>query len=327
MTRTRIARTVGICALAAIAIGFPILNLAAYNQAYAMMHFSGAGTRTPRPEALSFGQKVKVLFTGIRVPRPKAGRRPSDLGLPFEEHTIRCANGIRLSAWYIPATEPETLVVLFHGYGAEKSGLLTEANLLHQSGWPVLLVDFRGAGDSSGSVTTAGFLEADDVAEVLAYARTRLPHHRAILFGQSMGAVAILRAIDCRGVRPDGIILEAVFDTMLNTVKNRFHAMRVPSFPSAELLVFWGGRQVGFDGFSHRPVDYARSVKCPVLFMEGADDPKATPAEARRVFDAIPGPKEWMEFASVGHESYAARYPAEWQAAVREFITRKGDGK
>jgi hypothetical protein len=70
------------------------------------------------------------------------------------------------------------------------------------------------------------------------------------------------------------VILEAVFDTMLNTVRHRFHAMGIPAFPSAQLLVFWGGRQWGFDGFAHNPVQYAASLNCPSLFMHGANDPK-----------------------------------------------------
>jgi hypothetical protein len=51
--------------------------------------------------------------------------------------------------------------------------------------------------------------------------------------------------------------------------------MNVPSFPAAQLLVFWGGVQAGFNGFSHRPAEYAKSVSCPVLFLHGEDDTSA----------------------------------------------------
>ena len=60
-----------------------------------------------------------------------------------------------------------------------------------------------------------------------------------------MGAVAILRAVQETGIKPDGVIVEAVFDTMLHAVRHRFEAMGVPAFPSAELLVFWGGVETG----------------------------------------------------------------------------------
>jgi len=137
-----------------------------------------------------------------------------------------------------------------------------------------------------------------------------------------MGAAAILRAMHEHTVTPDAIIVEAIFDTMLNTVRNRFAAMGLPSFPSAHLLVFWGGRQWGFDGFAHNPLDYAQSVACPALFMHGVDDPRATIAEGRSVFAAVSGPKQFREFEAVGHEAYASRNLDEWRTAVAEIIKR-----
>ena len=82
--------------------------------------------------------------------------------------------------------------------------------------------------------------------------------------------------------------------------------------------------QMGFDAFSHRPVDYARAVRCPALVMQGDQDPRARPEEARSVFEAIRGPKRWATFGDVGHESYASRYPGEWRAAVEPFIVECG---
>jgi hypothetical protein len=117
-------------------------------------------------------------------------------------------------------------------------------------------------------------------------------------------------------------MLEAVFDTLLNTVRHRFRAMEVPAFPSAELLVFWGGRQWGFDGFEHKPSAYAASVRCPVLLMHGARDPRVTLTEARRVFEAIPGTKEFVTFERSGHESYLSKNAEQWRSAVERFIRR-----
>lgn len=83
----------------------------------------------------------------------------------------------------------------------------------------------------------------DDVAGSMAYVRAISPHQPLILYGQSMGGAAIMRAIDVNDIQPDAIIIEAVFDKMLSTVQNRFSAMGLPSFPGAHLLVFWGGVQ------------------------------------------------------------------------------------
>jgi alpha-beta hydrolase superfamily lysophospholipase len=213
-------------------------------------------------------------------------------------------------------------VILFHGYSGEKSQMIPEAKALLEMGVSVLLVDFRGSGESSESYTTIGIDEAADVAAAVSYARAYLPQRKLVLYGQSMGAAAILRAVHSCGVKPDAVISEAVFDTLLNTVRHRFEAMGVPSFPNAQLLLFWGGRQARFNGFKHNPVDYATEVQCPILFLHGSDDPLAHADEGRRVFAAVHGPKWYKEFPRVGHDSGIVAYPMQWREAVNQFLHR-----
>jgi pimeloyl-ACP methyl ester carboxylesterase len=212
--------------------------------------------------------------------------------------------------------------MLFHGYSAEKSSLIEEAKTFLTLGASVLLVDFRGSGESSESYTTVGVQEADDVAAVARYAEDHFRHSRIIFFGQSMGAAAILRAVSHDGISPDAVILEAVFDTMFNTVRNRFSSMHVPSFPSAQLLVLWGGWQWRFDGFRHNPVDYATALQCPALFMHGSDDPRATLAEGRRVFDAVSSDKMFRTFQNTGHHSYVEVHRVAWTDAVENLMKK-----
>ncbi len=320
MKRHRVLRRwllwLGLLALA----GFVGLNVLAYNHAAVMTHFAAGGAKTQKSEKLSPWARLKVLMVGVNLPRPVSELPPSALSADGRALAIPVAGNVTLSAWYADRGPATPLVILFHGYGSEKTSLLGEAQALLDLGASVLLVDFRGSGGSSESYTTIGVREAEDVAAAVRYARGNTRHAGFILFGYSMGAAAILRAISARGVAPDAVILEAVFDSLLNTARNRFAAMRVPSFPGAELLVFWGGWQWGFNGFRHNPVDYARAVNCPALFMHGRDDPRARLAEARRVFDAVPGPKEFVEFERTGHESYLATHPDEWRAAVSGFL-------
>ncbi len=312
-------KTTAKAAVILVILGFVGLNWLAYNHARAMAVFTDTGQRTSKPEALAGFTKLKVLLTGVTIPRPQSDTPPAALDPACTVQTIQI-DDITLNAWYCNRGNQTPLVVLFHGYSAEKTALLGEARAFLELGASVLLVDFRGSGGSSEAYTTAGIHEAEDVAAVVAHGRHALDHPSLFLFGQSMGAVAILRAIDQQGVQPDGVILEAVFDTMLKTVYNRFEAMGVPAFPCAHLLVFWGGRQLGFNGFTHKPVNYARSLSCPTLFMHGTDDPRAKLADGKRVFDAAAGKKSFVEFPNVGHEAYVRKYPAEWKAAVVRLL-------
>lgn len=320
MTSTLQRAALGLALL--LLAGFAALNLLARRHAHAMMRYAPGGARTHKPEALSPLSKIRVLLSGVHLPRPVDERLPSALASDARALTFPVPGGITLSAWYAGQGADAPLAIFFHGYSAEKTRLLLEARALRAMGASVMLVDFRGSGGSSEDYTTLGMLEAEDVAAAVRLAQERLPHSALILYGQSMGSAAILRAIHAHGVSPDAVILESVFDTMLGTIRNRFHAMGIPPFPSAELLVFWGGRQFGFDGFAHDPVDYAAALDCPALFLHGADDPRATLAEGRRVFDAAPAPgKQFVVFDAVGHDSYAARHPRQWQAAIRSFLS------
>lgn len=303
-----------------LAIAFAGLNTLSYNHAHAMTNFTMSDSRTAKPETLSLWSKMKILFHGVNIPRPNSNRTISELGVKCEALKVNEPESITLDTWYCNRGANTTLTILFHGYAAEKTSTIEEAKSFLDLGSSVLLVDFRGSGHSSESYTTIGFREADDVAAVFNYANTQLPHKKIILFGKSMGAASILRAIHENHILPNGVILEAVFDSMLNTTRNRFHIMGIPSFPGAELLVFWGGKQWGFDGFKHNPVDYAASLKCPALFMHGTSDSRATLEEGQYVYNAAQGPKKFIMFDKIGHESYISNQPDKWRINVENFL-------
>ena len=299
--------------------GLLALNGMAWMHARAMTYFVDEGGRTAKPETLSFSQKVWTLLTGVNIPKPKNLSNPLDYGSQYETHLIREANNISLETWFVPNPTRRALVIMFHGYAACKSDLLVPAVQFRLMGYEVLLVDFHGSGGSSGKDTSIGFSEGKDVAQSLDYARSQWPNRRIILYGVSMGSAAILRAIAFEGVKADAVIIESPFDRLINTARNRFKVMGLPSFPAAELLVFWGGVQQGFNGFEHNPVDYARSVKCPVLMMYGESDSRVTLEQAKNVFDNLGGEKRFKLF-DVGHEVIAVARPEEWREQVGDFL-------
>ena len=283
-----------------------------------MTHFSTASERTVSAEKLTFWQRVEVLFEGASLPRPILDHTPWDYGLDFTSFKVPVDSQITLDVWDIPCSMPTGTVILFHGYGAAKSDLLLEAKVFRGMGYSCWLVDFRGSGSSTGNETSIGYYEADDVAAVCQEYRRRdtLPF---ILYGVSMGAASMLRAVAVEGVRPNCIIIEGVFDRMLTTVANRFRIMKLPAFPLANLLVFWGGIDQGFNAFHHNPVDYALHIPCPVLQMHGALDRRATLADAQAVYLNLHDPKKLVIFEQTGHESCLASDPVLWKESVLNF--------
>jgi len=304
----------------ALVVGFVGLNGLAYLHARAMLNFTAATERTPSPGSLSVMRKVQVLVSGVSVPRPENAGTPEDIGLPSETVSFGAADDVRIEGWWIAPPEPRGTVILFHGYGASRSSLLTEAKALYDLGYTAVPIDFRGGGGSDGNSTTLGYYEAQDVAAAVRYVRERDATRPLILYGQSMGGAAVLRSIAALDVQPDGIILDSTFDRMLNTVRNRFGMMGVPSRPAAELLVFWGGVQAGFSGFAHDPETYAESCNVPALLQYGALDRNATEADGRRIFDRLRGPKEFVTYDKVGHVSLVNADGAKWKTSVAKFL-------
>lgn len=300
--------------LVVVLVGF---NLVVRRHARAFLEFTDGGALTRRPEQLSTREKLDVLISGVRIPKPSNGYSPADVGLAYETVEIETPDGATLSVWVMPASAPKGTVVLFHGYSQSKDSLLTAAAQFQALGYSCHVVDFRGSGDSSESYTTIGVHEARDVAAVVAAIDSRDP---IVLYGVSMGAAAILRALAHEGVEADAAILDAPFDRMLTTVRNRFEIMNVPAFPSAQLLVFWGGRSFDFSGFAHDPVEYAALVTTPTLILHGSEDRFARPAEVTAVFDALGGPKEIATFEGVGHEQIAVVRSGQWRDQVTAFL-------
>jgi dipeptidyl aminopeptidase/acylaminoacyl peptidase len=306
--------------VAALTSALVSVNIIAFMQARAMTRFVDNGGRTARPEQLSLLERISVILSGVNIPRPRNLSTPAKYNLDFHAQRFASRDGSILEAWYVPGREDRPVILLFHGFAVSKSSLLTTARVFHELGYGTLLVDFYGSGGSSGSGTTIGVKESDDVAATVDYARRRWKDRKLVLYGISMGGAALLRAVAVDAVKPDAIIVEATFDTLLNTGKNRFRSMRLSGWPFAQLLLFWGSVQNRFNFFSHNPVDYARSVNCPALILHGEQDERVTVEEARTIASAMGTSARFVAFPGVPHMSIIDARREQWRREVEEFL-------
>ncbi len=298
-----------------------LANGIAFMHAYRFTHFSdnsetrSGETRTTVSADIPLSEKVAILLTGARNPRPQNTKFPA---LPYQTHTIM--GTVALEAWLINADQPQGTVVLFHGYASQKSDLLPVAEAFYALGYRTLLVDFPGSGGSEGNSTTVGYREAEDVRAVYAYARAQFPDERLILYGFSMGSAAIMRAASAYQIAPDALIVGCPFSTLHETVQNRFRMLGVPAIPLAALLTFWGGVQHGYWAFAHNPVEYARQIAIPTLLLYGEQDQRVTLSETEQVYEALAGPKQLEVFEHADHELYVCRAPQQWRRIVTSFL-------
>lgn len=295
---------------------FVIMNLVAFFHAYKFTHFDSSGVSKKRkPEQMSTSEKMKALVFGVSNPRPENKTVPS---VKYSTLKFNC-NG-EIESWYVPAQNSIGTVILFHGYGSSKSALIERSEIFNFHGYNTMLVDFMGSGGSSGNVTTIGSKEADQVKACFDVICAK-GEKKIILFGTSMGAVAIMKSINDHNIEPEGIVLECPFGTMYQAVCSRFKSMEAPTFPMASLLVFWGGIQHGFWAFGHNPEEYALNINCPVLMLHGARDKTISESEIQSIFNNIQGNKKLSIYEEAGHENYLNRYRNEWTNDVVGFLT------
>lgn len=301
--------------LIAVIVILIMINFLAYFQASKFTHFDISFTaKTQETNEFSFRQKLSALLFGVDNPRPANMGTPS---CSFE--TVRLKSNKEIECWNIRCDSAKGTVILFHGYSGEKSSMLDKAEVFIKLGYNILLVDFMGSGGSEGNQTTIGFYEAEEVKTAFDYIKQQ-GENNIILFGTSMGAVAVMKAENDYKLNAKSIIIECPFATMLETVEARFKNMHIPAFPLANLLVFWGGFQNGFNAFSLKPVEYARAITCPTLLLYGGQDVKVHKNEIDRIFSNLKGYKQLKLYPEAGHENYLIHYRNEWTNDVSQFI-------
>jgi alpha-beta hydrolase superfamily lysophospholipase len=286
----------------------------AHRQAQALTCFAGPGDPFPAPEALDRGTRLRAILGGSWIPKPINATHPRDEGLPSETLDLTTADGVQLEAWHLACPGARGVAVMLPGYRLPKCTLLGEARALLEMGFECLLVDFRGHGGSEGRVTSLGYHEALDVEAAWGWARRR--GGATLLYGSSMGVAAVLRAVALGLAAPDGLLLESPFDRLLTTLRRRLRLLRLPPWPAAELILFWGGRRLGFDAFRHNPRDYAAAISTPTTVLHAEGDLRSTVDDARSVVARLQGPSRLVTFPGSRHGGLRGVDPDRWVRAV-----------
>jgi pimeloyl-ACP methyl ester carboxylesterase len=246
-------------------------------------------------------------------------RQPTSPAPPPYEEIALWSDGLRLRGWLIGGTAARAAVVVAHGLGDSLESYEGLAATLHRRGHTVLLLDLRGHGGSEGSATTLGGREREDVRAGLRALRERgRAGSGTILFGVSMGAVAVLRAA-AQETDVRAVVAEAPFDNYRASVAH--HARLLyglpPWFPLIPLSIKVAEWRAGF-----RAVAAARRVRAPLLAIVDGADPRMPEAVVRRVFDAHPGPKRLWVAPGAPHAG-ALFAPGYW-AEVTGFLEASG---
>lgn len=295
---------------------FVLFNTVVILHAYKFTHFNAELDPIYKPpKHIPTPTLVKYAVTGIDIPRPKAMNMPP---MPFVHRQIQ--SDVLLDAWLAYRNICKGIVIVCHGYGNEKSGMNNVANYFYQAGYNTLQFDFRGSGDSGGDEVTVGYKEAQNVVDAYNYVKQEFPNEPIFLFGASMGAVAIMKAMTESDMQPQALLLECPFGSMQQTVAARFKLVGLPQQPIVPFLMFWGGAINGFNAFGFQPTQYAQKITTPTLLMIGGKDQFVSMEETNAIFTNLAGKKELSIFPQAIHENYLNHDAPKWKKHVADFM-------
>ena len=258
----------------------------------------------------------------VHLKTPRTG-----LGLDYDRFSLRAADGVRLSAWFIPAAASHAtrgVAVLAHGYHGNRHTMLPYVRFLHDAGYAALTFDFRAHGWSGGRRTTFGIDEVHDLHAALdwVFEQPELQGLPVALLGESMGAsVSLLVAADDE--RVGAVVADSAFARFDSAIAGRFHSVfgkRVSDViaPPTQRI---GERILGCRGEEIAPIEaMPRIAPRPVLLIHGTADKLIVPSNADRLFDASPGNAKLWKVKGAPHVMSVFVAGREYARRVTEFL-------
>lgn len=297
-------------------IVFLLINLIVIVQAYHFTHFYEHGTvKTVEEQTSTTTGMIAVGLLGLKQQK-LTGTVPDSA---YSSIQLKTAGGLTLDGWLIQVPHAKGTIALFHGHGSEKSANLSQSNTFNEMGYSTVLVDFRAHGKSEGNRCTIGYREAEDVKLVYDYLQAHGEKH-ILLYGISLGAATITKAVADYQLRPDKIILEMPFASLPATVEGKMKMVGLPAEPFGGLLTFWGGAINGFWAFSMKPADFVKQIHCPVLLQWGRKDKGVTEAEIKTIYNNISSPKQLVVYDTSGHQNLCENEPDKWEENIGAFL-------
>lgn len=305
-----------------VLVQFILINISAALHAYRFTHFyDDPSLRESKPPSSNIFKKTWKLFAGSRYPKSVVNEEKE---LPFETVHFKTASGIAIESWYCPHDSAKGTILVFHGITSNKSFLLDESVALYKMGYNILLTDLRAHGNSGGTASTYGVRETEEVKMAWDFAAAK-GEKNIYLYGVSMGAVVVTRAVADYGLQPAGLILEAPFASLQDHYKARARNLGFPAQPAGFLVTFWTGVEQGFNGFTHKTTRYAKKIQAPVLLQYGLKDTYVTRTETNRIFESIAAAaKKLVVYEEAGHESLLRIDPVTWLRETENFLAVHG---
>lgn len=225
----------------------------------------------------------------------------ASLNAQLTDANIEGQNHAELRAWYIQSRPSNgDAVILLHGLGDNRLGMIGYAQLLLAHGYSVLMPDARAHGESGGEIATYGLLERDDVRRWFQWLERASHAHCIYGLAESMGAAQLLQALD---VEPHfcAVVAESTFLTFREIAYDRMGQRfgtgpwlgRTALRPVVEIALLIARLEYHVDLRQASPEDSVAHTLVPVLLIHGAIDSNIPVRHSRLLLAANPRMKLW----------------------------------
>lgn len=280
---------------------------------------------------VTLGVCMIAYFTTHPLRNRRLKRTPADFNAPFEDVKFPSRDGgVQLSGWFLAQRVPDSgavpakgIVVLCHGMLANRSEVLPWAKALWNSGFAVLMFDFRAVGESEGERCSAGYYEAMDLCGAVDYISTREDCIGLSLgvFGFSMGgAAAIIAAADEQRIM--AVAAHGAYASLDRALIQRCRRHFGPLAPIAA----WAIRAIGERWMPVPTADISpmnavsQLTPRPLLLIHGTKDRVVHPADAQDLHDAAGSPKTLSILPGSGHRRIHRSHRDQVREQVVEFF-------
>ncbi|MFP4137271.1 MAG: alpha/beta hydrolase [Halomonas sp.] len=232
---------------------------------------------------------------------------PADIGLDWESVALETRDGLTLDAWWVPAERARGTLLFFHGNAGNLSHRLDSIRQFHRLGLSVLIVDYRGYGESEGRPSEEGTARDARAAWRWLSEEQGLAPDEIVLFGRSLGAgvAAELAAALEPETPPAALILESSFRSVPKLGQRLY-----PFLP-----VRWLSR------FDYDVETYVTRRSAPLLVIHSRDDEIIPFGEGEAVFAAAKAPKELLVIQGGHNTGYLDSEP-DYSDGIAAFLDR-----
>jgi len=242
-----------------------------------------------------------------------------DLHIPVRSSAQESGVTQKLHAWWWPAADPKAPAVLYlHGARWNLTGQLFRIEQLHEFGFSVLAIDYRGFGKSEGEVPSEQSVYEDALAGWERLAQLQPDAERRFIYGHSLGgAVAVdlaarLSATGAAGVTGGGNILPArglIVESSFTTLADMARALSASWLPVGMIL------SQKFDSAAK-----IAKVRMPVLVVHGRQDRYVPARFSEKLYEAVAAPKKLLLVEGGSHNNSMRSGSAEYRKALGELF-------